>query len=127
MYTFKKNYFYVTVLLFLTEVFIAMFVRDRIIRPYAGDFLVVILLYCFLKSFLNISVVNAAFSVLLFASFIEVLQILNLANLPWLEHRKLVLVVLGSHFEWLDMLAYLLGVMVILCIEKFRNNPEPAI
>lgn len=127
MYTFKKNYFYVTVLLFLTEVFIAMFVRDRIIRPYAGDFLVVILLYCFLKSFLNISVVNAAFSVLLFASFIEVLQILNLANLPWLEHRKLVLVVLGSHFEWLDMLAYLLGVLVILCIEKCRNNPEPAI
>ena len=127
MYTFKKNYFYVTVLLFLTEVFIAMFVRDRIIRPYAGDFLVVILLYSFLKSFLNISVVNAAFSVLLFACLVEVLQILNLANLPWLEHRKLVLVVLGSHFEWLDMLAYSLGVIVILCIEKFLNNPEPAV
>jgi hypothetical protein len=127
MYTFKKNYFYVAVLLFLTEVFIAMFVRDRIIRPYAGDFLVVILLYSFLKSFLNISVVNAAFSVLLFACLVEVLQILNLANLPWLEHRKLVLVVLGSHFEWLDMLAYSLGVIVILCVEKFLNNPEPAV
>ncbi|GHA46859.1 hypothetical protein GCM10007103_29900 [Salinimicrobium marinum] len=125
MYTFKKNYFFVTVLLLLIEVFIAMFVRDRFIRPYAGDFLVVILLYSFLKSFLKISVLNAAFSVLLFACLVEVLQILNLADLPWFENRKLVLVVLGSHFEWLDMLAYSLGIIVILGIEKFRKNPKP--
>ncbi len=126
MFTFKKNYFYVTAILFLAEICIALFVNDRIIRPYFGDFLVVILLYTFLKSFFEISFLHAAFSVLLFAYFIEVLQVSNLAGLPWLEKKQVILVVVGSHFEWYDILAYTLGTITIIGIEKFRENPEPA-
>ncbi|MFT5385169.1 MAG: hypothetical protein ACI81W_002574, partial [Saprospiraceae bacterium] len=39
-----------TAFLFLIEVGIAVFIQDRIIRPYIGDLLVVILIYCFIRS-----------------------------------------------------------------------------
>ncbi len=43
---------YLTMFLFLllTELFIGIFVHDRFIRPYAGDVLVVILIYTFLRA-----------------------------------------------------------------------------
>ena len=46
MLTFNPRYFLVAVALFITEVLIALYVRDDFIRPYVGDFLVVILVYC---------------------------------------------------------------------------------
>ena len=48
MLLFRRSYFSFFVLLFIIEVLIALFVNDRLIRPYVGDFLVVILIYCFI-------------------------------------------------------------------------------
>jgi hypothetical protein len=42
---FHPYYFIATVLLFLIEVLIAIYVDDAIIRPHGGDYLVVILLF----------------------------------------------------------------------------------
>lgn len=56
---FNKTYFAFTVLLFLTETLIALFLHDQLIRPYFGGVLVVILIYCFFKSFFTISVGTA--------------------------------------------------------------------
>ena len=42
MLRFNKTYFLLTILLFCTEVIIALFVHDNFIRPYFGDVLVVI-------------------------------------------------------------------------------------
>ena len=47
-----KNLLY-TALLFLTEVFIALYINDAFIRPYGGDILVVLLVYYFLKTFIK--------------------------------------------------------------------------
>ena len=69
--TFNRKYFYLTVLLFLIEVCIAVFIDDQFIRPFVGDVLVVILLYCFVKSFLKISSNVAALSIFIFACAIE--------------------------------------------------------
>lgn len=121
---FHKKYFFAAVLLFVVEVCIAIFVQDKIIRPYVGDFLVVILLYTFLRSFFNISVQKAIFSVLLFSYTIEALQYLNLTALPGLENHKLVLVVLGSHFEWTDMIIYTFAGLCIYVAEIYLGNSE---
>ncbi len=51
--TFRPVYFTLTVILLVVEILIAVYVHDRFIRPYFGDVLVVILVYCFLKTFLN--------------------------------------------------------------------------
>ncbi|MGB7785750.1 MAG: DUF2809 domain-containing protein, partial [Salinimicrobium sp.] len=67
MLRFQKSYFLASLILFLLLVFIAAYVSDDIIRPYGGDVLVVIFLYCLLKSIFRIPVKNAIFGVLVFA------------------------------------------------------------
>lgn len=121
MLIFRKNYFFAAILLFLVEVFIAVYVRDAIIRPYVGDLLVVMLLYFFLKSFVNLPVKTAGFLVLIFAYLIEFLQFLNILAFLGLQENKLAAIVLGSRFEWADMLAYTLGLLLVFLIENFRN------
>lgn len=119
--TFNKNYFFLAVLLFIIEVLIATFLRSGFIRHYFGDFLVVILLYCLVKSFLNIPVIYAAIGVLLFAYFIELLQYLDFLKRIGLENIRLANVVLGNYFEWADMLAYTLGILFVLAAEKISS------
>ena len=117
------NYFLLAVVLFFTEVAIALFVRDTIIRPYGGDLLVVIFLYCLLKSFFRIPVKNAIFGVLLFCFFIEALQYFQFIRLLDLQDDPVASAVLGSHFEWLDILLYLLGGLSIFIAEAiFRRK-----
>lgn len=124
MFTFKKSYFIAAVIIFAIEVFIALYIQDRIIRPYVGDFLVVILMYCFLRSFLNVPVVTTAIGVLLFSYLIELLQYLNIINTLGLENSRIVNLVLGNYFEWIDMLAYTLGIVTVMICEKlvFKNR-----
>ena len=109
------------VLLFLTEIVIALFVHDTIIRPYGGDFLVVILLYCLVRAVTNVGVWKGAIGVLLFAYVIEAAQYLQLISMIGLEKYKLAGIVLGTSFEWGDMLAYTLGVVVVLLVENRKR------
>lgn len=121
MLTFNKSYFLASVLLLFIEIGIAMFVHDRFIRPYIGDVLVVILMYCFVKSFFNLPVLPLSIAVFLFSCVIEVLQFFKLVNLLGLQHSKLAKIILGSAFEWNDILAYLGGFLLIIAFE-YRNN-----
>lgn len=118
MLTFNKKYFFLAVFLFVIEVLIATFFKSGFIRHYVGDFLVVILIYCFIKIFLNIPVFAAAVGVLLFAYFIELLQYLRFVKWIGLGENRLANVVLGNYFEWADMVAYTLGIIVVLGVEK---------
>ena len=122
MFHFRKSYFLAAVLIFFIEVFIAVYVRDGIIRPYGGDVLVVIFLYFLLRSFFKISSTKAILGVLAFAFFIEGLQHFQLVNVLGLREKKIASVVLGSHFEWLDILAYCLGAIILLIFEKNEFN-----
>ncbi len=130
MFRFHKGYFLLAVTLFLVEVGIALFVHDNLIRPYFGDTLVVVLIYCFLKSFLKTAVVPAAIAVLLFSYTIEVLQYYDLIGLLHLENNRLAKCVLGNSFEWVDFIAYTVGIVLVIAIESFisindRNRPNP--
>jgi len=116
--TFKPAYFIIAVIIFAVEVLIALYLQDPIIRPYVGDLLVVILIYCFIKSFFSFPVATTAAFVLLFAYFIEWLQYMNLVKVLSLENSKLANVILGNRFEWIDMLAYTLGIGIVLIFEK---------
>lgn len=122
MFRFQTNYFLTALFLLLVLGFIAIYVQDPFIRPYGGDFLVVIFLYCLLRSLVSISVINALLAVLLFAFVIEGLQAFHALKLLKLEGNKIASVVLGSHFEWLDMLLYALGALVVYLTERGRGE-----
>ncbi len=122
MLQFNKIYFALAVLLFTTEVLIALYVHDNFIRPYFGDFLVVILIYCFIKAFLNTKVVPTAIFVLLFAFGVETLQYLNLVVILKLENSKIARTVIGTSFEWIDILTYIIGISIVLLVENIRKK-----
>lgn len=126
MIIFKKQYFILAVLLFIIEVLIALFVHDTIIRPYIGDLLVVILIYCFLKSFLNISVLTAAVSVLSFSFVVEMMQYFKIVEVLGLQNNKVAKIIIGTSFAWIDLLVYVLGIAIVLIVEKiFSVKPVP--
>lgn len=119
---FHKVYFILTILLFLIEVFIALYVRDAIIRPYGGDFLVVILIYFFIRSFWNISPLKAIVGVLLFSYLIEILQYFKLVNLLGLQGNRMAEIIIGTGFSWWDMLAYTLGAITVYWGEQYLKK-----
>jgi hypothetical protein len=124
MLTFNKNYFGFAVLLFLVETGIALFIHDRFIRPYLGDFLVVILMYCFLKSFLKLPVFPVALFVLIFSFGIELLQYFYIVDKLGLENSKIARTVIGTSFSWVDLLTYIAGFSIVLIIEKLDLKKE---
>ncbi|HXH99737.1 MAG TPA: DUF2809 domain-containing protein [Sphingobacteriaceae bacterium] len=122
MLTFKLNYFVLTLVLFITEVIIALLAHDDIIRPYIGDLLVVILLYCFVKSFLNLPVKTTAISVLFFSYLIEILQYFTIVKHLGLGSSNIANLIIGNYFTWVDILAYTLGILMVFGIEKLRQT-----
>lgn len=120
MFFFNKQYFALTFILFCIEIFIALFVHDNFIRPYIGDLLVVILIYCFLKSFLILKNLLAVTYVLVFAFTIEFLQFLNIIEILGLEDSKLARIIIGTSFSWEDLLMYVAGGLIIIVFENYR-------
>lgn len=119
MLPFNRRYFILTILLFIVEIFIALYVRDNFIRPYLGDVLVVILIYCFVKSFIKLPVLTVAISTLVFSFIVEFLQLINVIELLGLENSKIAQIVIGTSFFWFDLLAYLIGILLVILVEKY--------
>jgi hypothetical protein len=119
--TFNKYYGLLALCLFIIEVLIALYIHDAIVRPYVGDVLVVILLYCFVKTFVDAPVLPTAIAVLVFAYVIEWLQYLQIVNWLGLQNNAIARTVIGTTFQWGDILAYTLGTLVVLLVEKLRK------
>ena len=119
MVSFNKKYFSLAILIFFIEVLIALYVHDKIIRPYIGDVLVVILIYCFIKSFLRLPVFPVAVFVLLFSFSVEFLQYLNIIEKLGLQDSKIARIVIGTSFAWIDILCYIVGIVIVLLAEKW--------
>ncbi len=118
--TFKKKYFLFFTMLFIVEFIIALYVNDNFIRPFFGDFLVVIMIYCFLMSFLQFSKIKVALSTLVISFLIEFSQYFNLLTVLRLENSKVARVVLGNSFSFIDLSCYLFGIIFTICIEKIK-------
>jgi len=112
MFHFKPKYLLLTILIFIIEILIALFVNDKIIRPFIGDLLVVVLIYCFLRAFWNTSPKTVAISTLLFSFSVEIAQYFNIVELMGLQNNRFAVVLIGNVFSWLDLIAYSVGVFI---------------
>ena len=92
-------------------------------RSTFGDFLVVILVYCFVKSFANGKPKYVAIGVLVFAYTIEFLQLSNLLEFLNLKGNKMANIVLGSTFQISDLISYTIGIITILIVE-YKIRPS---
>ncbi len=119
---FDKKYFALAILLFTVEVCIALFIKDRVIRPFIGDVLVVVLVYGFVRIFVKIIYWKVALGALLFACTIEILQYFDYVKLLGLENNRVLSTALGRTFEMLDFVAYFAGFLLILLAERFYGQ-----
>tara|TARA_R100000935_G_C2837405_1_gene168932 strand:+ start:3337 stop:3735 length:399 start_codon:yes stop_codon:yes gene_type:complete len=117
-----KNYLWGFLILLIIEVFIARYVIDDFVRPYLGDFLVVILIYCFLMMISKIAVYKGLLIVLLFSFTIEFLQIIDIVNLLPYQSPEFIMIVLGSSFSLWDLVAYTLGIIFTGILEDYFNR-----
>lgn len=114
---FNKTYSLLALLLFIIEALIASYIKVGFIRHTFGDFLVVIMLYFFFKSFIKAKSIYIAIAVLILAFVIEFLQLTNLLEFLQLKNNTLVKTILGSTFNISDLIAYTLGLSTVLFIE----------
>lgn len=119
---FSPIYFILAILMFAFEVIIAAFFHDGFVRPYLGDFLVVLFLYCLLRAFINMSYWAAAISVLLFSYLVETSQYYHLIYKLRLENSLPARLILGTSFEWSDLVAYTSGILLVVLIEIFLDR-----
>ena len=122
MLTFDKKYFLFAVILLITEILIALFVRDAFVRPYVGDYLVVILIYCTVRTFLRTSVWKVGLGTLLFSYLVEILQYFQIVNRLDLQDNIIAKTIIGYGFAWLDIIAYTLGILTVLFLERKNLN-----
>ena len=108
------TYLAVFLLLLLTEVLIALFVHDRFVRPYVGDVLVVLVLYCLVRAVWNRPCRLLPLWVFLFAALVECGQYLDLAERLGLDGLPVLGIALGSTFDWMDLVCYAVGAGISL-------------
>lgn len=113
-------------LLFVIEVFIALFVRDGFVRPYLGDVLVVMLLFFAVRAFWQVPPLPLATVVLCFAVMVEIAQALHIIDRLGWSHGTVAKVVLGNTFQWGDLVCYLIGSIVSLVIAGIAEGERRA-
>ena len=97
------------------ETLIALYVHDRVVRPYVGDMLVVLVVYCFGRIFVPVKVRRMPLYVFLFAACVEVLQYFDLVTLLGLSGSRFARIVLGSVCDGKDLACYAAGCL-LLCV-----------
>lgn len=122
---FNLKYFITFIILLIVEICIALFIHDKIIRPFIGDVLVVGVVYFFVRSFFKRTKYLVVY-VFLFACLVEISQYFNLVSLLHLENIKAAKIIIGSTFDLDDILCYFIGTIVLFLYEvvgkKLKNT-----
>lgn len=121
-FRFDKKSFIIFLIIFIIEVIIALFVNDSIIRPYGGDALVVVLIYYFIKSFVQTKAPYLAIGVVLFAYLVEVGQYFRLVELLSMQDNEVMRTVIGHSFSWGDIVAYTIGGIACYLIDRNKKG-----
>ncbi|WP_300673338.1 DUF2809 domain-containing protein [Soonwooa sp.] len=116
----------IAIIIFVIEVLIATTFKDIFfVRAYLGDVLVVMLMYYFVKAFVEVNNTKLIIALLIFSCIVEFLQYFHFAEVLGFKDNKIMMIVLGNSFSWIDILCYLAGGLILYLIEvlvKSKNN-----
>ena len=116
----KKRFGYAIAFLFLliTEILIALFVRDDFIRPYGGDILVTVLICAAMRILFPTGIRLLPLWVFLFAAAVEIGQYFDFVTLLGLGDIAFFRILLGSTFSVADLICYAAGCLLFWIGEK---------
>ena len=101
----------------LIEIFIALFVNDRFIRPYGGDILVAALLCCMVRIVFPKKPKLLSLYIFIFSVLVETAQYFDIVSLLGLSHISFFRILIGTSFSFIDILCYGLGCVAFAAIE----------
>lgn len=107
------------------ELMIALYVDDWLIRPYGGDALAVVLVYSLLRTFYRGPSWRAVLGALLIAFLVELAQYFQIVARLGLTHNSVARTVLGTSFDWGDIVAYCLGAAAIMLTQRLWLRRAP--
>ncbi|EDS73391.1 hypothetical protein ANASTE_00246 [Anaerofustis stercorihominis DSM 17244] len=114
----RIKYLISAIIIIVTEVFIAFYVHDNFIRPYAGDILVVFVLYFLYKTLFPKKNKNLPIYIFIFSVIVEILQGINIIDILGLGDITFFRILLGTNFDIKDILCYLVGCVILYYIEN---------
>ena len=120
--TFRPFYALATLVLFVIEGLIALYMHDAFIRPHGGDMLAVVLVYLGLRSVTRMSVRTAVIAALVIAFAIEFGQLFHVLDRLGLGHNRILRVVLGGVFDVGDLGCYCVGAAAAWAVEPLRGH-----
>lgn len=117
----KRRYYAIAFIsLFLVEAAIASYLKGGFIRSYLGDLLVVILIYSLIMLCSRFSVGKGLLVTAALALLVEVLQLIDLTQFFEGFYKSVAVILFGSHFSWLDLLMYGLGILLVYVVEQAK-------
>ena len=122
---FSIKYFAAFLILFAVIIAIAIFIEGGFIRNHFGDILIVIFIYCFVRSFIRNRLKWLWLHIFVFATFIEFMQYFRLVYMLGLGHSRLARVIIGTTFDWWDIVMYFIGCTLIYLFERRYFGDEP--
>ena len=113
--------------LLIIEILIGVFVPHSMwLRSYGGDILVIPLIYCLIRIFIQALPRGMPFLVCCIGFLAEFLQYIHLAERLGFERGSLGAIIIGTSFSWWDILCYIIGMVLIYagmyCRKKFTHR-----
>lgn len=112
------------VVLLIIEIVIAIYIHDTFIRPYVGDVLVVIVLFCAIRVITPDKYKLLWLWIFIFAAFVECLQYFNLVQVLGVEENMFLRILIGSTFDIKDIGCYGFGCILIGIYEWRKMKPS---
>lgn len=122
-FRFNKTYALLFAVLVIAEILIVLYGSGDL-RNYAGDILVMGLIYCFLLAFMDLNRKKTIIWIGVFALVIEVLQLIPLVGELGLQNNRLATTILGTQFDFNDLWAYVAGCGLIYLLEFYDEKPS---
>ena len=105
----RATYFAIFAAILCIEILIGVYVRDAFVRPYVGDVLVVVLIYCAVRVIFPTGIKLLPLYVFAFSCGVELLQLVDVVSLLGIPRGSVIAIMIGSTFSFPDIICYAVG------------------
>ena len=124
-FKFYYKSFLIAIFIFVVEVLIATELKNIFfVRAYLGDVFVVMLMYYFIKAFFDFNPTKLIVGIFIFSCLIEFAQYFHFGELLGFKDTRIVMIMHGNSFSWIDILCYFAGCAVIFLFIILDGNKD---